>query len=86
MEKNATPKLVLILAPLWFFLPNPASPVAVEPTAETHHSTPASSDQELTLEGFLDRLMLAESGGNDLARNPKSTALGASNLSPRPSY
>jgi hypothetical protein len=31
----------------------------------------------LTIDGFLDRLMIAESGGNDLARNPKSTALGA---------
>lgn len=31
---------------------------------------------KLTLESFLDRLMIAESGGNDLARNQRSTALG----------
>ena len=62
--------------PLLPFL-TPVSSVAEEPTAETHHSTPATSDQELTLDGFLDQLMIAESGGDDLARNPKSTALGA---------
>lgn len=32
---------------------------------------------ELTMSGFLDRLMLAESSGRDDARNPRSTALGA---------
>lgn len=31
---------------------------------------------EMTLEQFLDRLMMAESGGDDTARNPRSTALG----------
>lgn len=31
----------------------------------------------MTLEQFLDRLMIAESGGNDLASNPRSSALGA---------
>jgi hypothetical protein len=30
----------------------------------------------MTLETFLDRLMLAESGGQDAARNPRSTAVG----------
>jgi hypothetical protein len=35
--------------------------------------TPAS---ELTLATFLDRLMMAESGGRDDARNPRSTAVG----------
>ena len=33
--------------------------------------------EEMTLEQFLDRLMIAESGGDDAARNPRSTALGA---------
>lgn len=31
---------------------------------------------EMTIEQFLDRLMIAESGGDDTARNPRSTALG----------
>ncbi len=31
----------------------------------------------MTLETFLDRLMMAESGGRDAARNPRSTAVGA---------
>lgn len=31
---------------------------------------------EMTIEQFLDRLMMAESGGDDAARNPRSTALG----------
>ena len=30
----------------------------------------------MTLEVFLDRLMIAESGGRDTAKNPRSTALG----------
>jgi hypothetical protein len=30
----------------------------------------------MTLETFLDRLMMAESGGQDAARNPRSTAVG----------
>jgi len=45
----------------------PAQPVAVDP---------AIAQPGLTLETFLDRLMMAESGGRDLARNPRSTAVG----------
>lgn len=56
---------------------------AQEPTIE--QSTPASAGQQATakddtgvadLARFLDRLMLAESGGQDDARNPRSTAVG----------
>jgi hypothetical protein len=31
----------------------------------------------MTMEDFLDRLMIAESGGRDTAKNPRSTAIGA---------
>ena len=44
-----------------------AQPVAVDP---------AIAQPGLTLETFLDRLMMAESGGRDLARDPRSTAVG----------
>jgi hypothetical protein len=37
----------------------------------------ADSSPGLTLETFLDRLMMAESSGRDTARNPRSTAVGA---------
>ncbi|MGE0630407.1 MAG: hypothetical protein AB7O43_21640 [Hyphomicrobiaceae bacterium] len=37
----------------------------------------AKAPPALTLEGFLDRLMIAESGGRDTARNSRSTAVGA---------
>ena len=77
MGRNANPKLARVAASLCFLFLTLVSSVAEEPKAETHHSAPASSDQELTLDGFLDQLMIAESGGDDLARNPKSTALGA---------
>ncbi len=44
-----------------------AQPVAVDP---------AIAQPGLTLETFLDRLMMAESGGRDGARNSRSTAVG----------
>ncbi len=47
--------------------PTSAQPVAVDP---------AIAQPGLTLETFLDRLMLAESGGRDGARNSRSTAVG----------
>jgi hypothetical protein len=77
MGRHAKPKLGRVAASLCFLFLTHLTSVAEEPKAETHHSAPASSDQELTLDGFLDQLMIAESGGDDLARNPKSTALGA---------
>jgi len=40
------------------------------------NSTVSVAPPELTLETFLDRLMIAESGGNDWARNHRSTAFG----------
>ena len=45
-----------------------AQPVAIDP---------AIAQPAMTLETFLDRLMMAESGGRDAARNPRSTAVGA---------
>jgi hypothetical protein len=50
-----------------------AQPVPPLPEAK---SARAGSSASLTLETFLDRLMIAESGGRDSARNPRSTALG----------
>lgn len=38
--------------------------------------TAASGKPQMTMAIFLDRLMLAESGGRDDARNPRSTAVG----------
>ena len=77
MGRNANPKLAIAAASLCFLFLTPGSSIAEEPKAEIHHRTPAASDHELTLDGFLDQLMIAESGGDDLARNSKSTALGA---------
>ncbi len=37
----------------------------------------ANSKPEMTMDDFLDRLMIAESGGRDTAKNPLSTATGA---------
>lgn len=46
------------------------------PTARADTKKP-DGVAEMTMDGFLDRLMIAESGGNDTARNPRSTATGA---------
>lgn len=57
-------------------LAQPAS--AGNTTVVNHHNAPGvAGSPELTLDEFLDRLMVAESGGDDQARNPRSTALGA---------
>jgi hypothetical protein len=39
-------------------------------------SKDAAASEQMTLDTFLDRLMLAESGGRRFAANPRSTALG----------
>ena len=49
----------------------PATPARV--VAQKTASSPAV---EMTMEQFLDRLMVAESGGRDDAANPRSTAVG----------
>lgn len=54
-----------------------AAPVMAEPPtppAAAGATEPAVS--EMTMETFLDRLMLAESGGRDTVANPRSTAVG----------
>lgn len=53
--------------------PTPAE--EVQPQLPKASSAPPTTP-ELTIDGFLDRLMMAESGGNDAARNQRSTALG----------
>ncbi|HEX4892363.1 MAG TPA: hypothetical protein VFV47_03690 [Hyphomicrobiaceae bacterium] len=58
-------------------LPVPASPVQASPAAQATDPDKATGQQELLdLGQFLDRLMIAESGGRDTAKNPRSTALG----------
>ncbi len=47
-----------------------------EPQKAEETKTDTDASAELTLETFLDRLMMAESDGNDLARNSRSTAVG----------
>lgn len=59
-----------------------ASATASKSTTEATAEKPAKTDEEpiksaAGMEQFLDRLMMAESGGNDLAKNPLSTATGA---------
>lgn len=77
MGRFANPKLTRVAASLCLLFLSPASSLAEDAQAATHHSMPARSDPELTVDSFLDQLMIAESSGDDLARNPKSTALGA---------
>lgn len=55
--------------------PQSAAP-ALAPALPEAKSAAAKSPATLTLETFLDRLMIAESNGKDDARNPRSTATG----------
>lgn len=58
-------------AALWVaLLSAPLTPAAAEDAAH------ASSGNEMTMDVFLDRMMMVESGGKDNAKNPRSTALG----------
>jgi hypothetical protein len=57
-----------MLWPLAFGPLGPAAPPDAPPSA--------TAPTALDMEGFLDRLMVAESGGRNDARNPRSTALG----------
>lgn len=78
MVKRTSPWRIGIV-PVLCLLAWPLAPAGADETAgdETHHGAPVTPEPNLTLDGFLDRLMVAESGGNDLARNPRSTAVGA---------
>lgn len=50
---------------------------SAEPKADSKNDAAASTiAPAMTMETFLDRLMMAESGGNAFANNPRSTALG----------
>ena len=50
---------------------------SAEPKADSKNDAAASTTAPaMTMETFLDRLMMAESGGNTFANNPRSTALG----------
>lgn len=63
--------------------PSPSTPAeAAGPTTPASKGgvasppAPPPAVAEMTMADFLDRLMIAESGGNNQARNPKSTAVG----------
>ena len=56
--------------------PAPGERIAPAPPLPEAKSAPAKSPAPLTLETFLDRLMIAESDGRDDARNSRSTAVG----------
>ena len=78
------PKRYAALA--WTGLAALASGLASAPAAEAgkaqtgakrvEANAAANAPPALTLETYLDRLMMAESGGRDAARNPRSTAVG----------
>jgi hypothetical protein len=53
-----------------------AAPATGQGTPPAAAETPASSIEAAEMGRFLDRLMMAESGGRDTAANPRSTALG----------
>jgi hypothetical protein len=63
-----------------------ATNLLVQPANATSENAPgkepppkseAKTKPEMTMDQFLDKLMKAESGGNDNARNPLSTAIGS---------
>ncbi len=58
-------------------LASPQSAAAQPPTAPHAEPAPlATAVDAMTMDTFLDRLMLAESGGRDTVANPRSTAVG----------
>lgn len=58
-------------AALWLVLLSaPLTPAVAEDPAKT------PGENEMTMDVFLDRMMMVESGGRDNAKNPRSTALG----------
>ena len=78
---HAVVTVIALVAPL--LLNQPAT--AAEPSAPSPLGTPAAvaspvsppvAATGMTMAGFLDRLMIAESGGHEMARNPRSTAVG----------
>jgi hypothetical protein len=56
-------------------VPTSATP-ALAPATTPETATASAKPADMTMSGFLDRLMAAESGGRDTARNPRSTAVG----------
>ena len=60
-----------VSAALWLVLLSaPLTPAVAEDPAKT------PGENEITMDVFLDRMMMVESGGKDNAKNPRSTALG----------
>ena len=65
--------VLLSLAPL----PAAATGEAAAKPDEAATTSEAPAAAKMTMDDFLDRLMIAESGGRDTAKNPLSTATGA---------
>ena len=69
------PVVALAVCCTWSIEVQAKSP-AEQIVAEKSEKAVPTGDPPLTMDIFLDRLMLAESGGRDDARNPRSTATG----------
>ena len=68
--------LLLLSASAVSATPPAAPPAPVSPPAKVSTPAKTADKPEITLDTFLDRLMIAESGGRLDARNPRSTAVG----------
>lgn len=78
MMRNRLPRLLFIVCLSWAGVPlaalNAEPAPAEEVSTASAEAAPAKADPDLAK--FLDRLMMAESSGRDLLRNPLSTATG----------
>lgn len=76
--RASAPLLMAAVTTLALGAPGPvaaASPETPAPVLAVSAATPPKAG-DLDMNGFLDRLMLAESGGRNDARSPRSTAVG----------
>lgn len=69
---------VFLAGAVWLSLPAGAHAAEQAPSGPSSpsHVTPGTEKADMTLDQFLDRLMMAESGGSVFARNTRSTAVG----------
>jgi hypothetical protein len=67
---------LLLIAVLSFGLNAAGANESPNQPSQKSSSTTGTPSEEITLDQFLDRLMMAESGGRAFAKNPLSTAVG----------